>query len=448
MMRTNLSFLFLVFLLFQFPATGQDQRNHAPGKQENKVRDAHWELEVAPDSSIDWQTEIGLLAEELAKTHPDLFFMKEKDLFSREMKAIAGDSEGRPPFPVAVKLQQAVAGLGDAQTRINYHYLIDPKLILPVECYWFEEGIYVLKTLDQYRSLLGKRIVAVNNTPVERVIDSLSTLIPPANPSLVREQVPRMIAWTQLLHHFGFCEKEELVLTAAERPGERVSVTLSLPAADDSFAEFRSGRTPLGWEDRITFFRDRHFPGEGLYYIQYNKCWSREAEEQFGSGASALFMPVFADFEKKVLRTLRQKEVNTLVFDLRFNDGGNTLQGSEFIRKLSKKKYTNRTAVYVAVGRGTTTEAMVHAVELADLTSAVTVGEPTGGWINFFGEERRFVLPGSGLVVSCSTRLFELTDDGRHPLQPRLQAPVSFETFRRGIDPVVERIRAERSSLP
>lgn len=43
----------------------------------------------------------------------------------------------------SVEIQASPAG--ELQQVVNYHYHIDNKKILPFECYWFEEGIYIMK---------------------------------------------------------------------------------------------------------------------------------------------------------------------------------------------------------------------------------------------------------------------------------------------------------------
>ncbi|MCK4750489.1 MAG: hypothetical protein KAT15_25705, partial [Bacteroidales bacterium] len=191
---------------------------------------------------------------------------------------------------------------------------------------------------------------------------------------------------------------------------------------------------------RRSFFRDRYFPGEKIYYIQYNKCWSREAEEEYGSGASALFMPSFREFEKKVIQTVRNKEVDQLIFDLRFNGGGSSFQGTRFIKKLRRTGLRKTSRVYLVVGRKTFSSAIINALDLMNAFEVVTVGEPTGGKPNHYGEVKRFVMPRSNMVVNCSTRYFKLIDGDPPAIIPDIQTPVTFTQFMNGADPFFEAI--------
>jgi C-terminal processing protease CtpA/Prc len=198
---------------------------------------------------------------------------------------------------------------------------------------------------------------------------------------------------------------------------------------------------PLGWQDRKAYFRERYFPAEKIYYIQYNKCWSREAEEEFGSGASALFMPSFREFEKLVFQTLRKQEVDKLVFDLRFNNGGSSIQGTRFIERVRKTRFGEHGKVYLIVGRETSSEAIINAVDLMKCFDVVVVGENSGGKPNDFGDVRRFVLPRSNLVVNYPTRYYTLVEGDPQSIIPDIPTPESFATYMAGIDPAFEAIR-------
>jgi hypothetical protein len=224
-------------------------------------------------------------------------------------------------------------------------------------------------------------------------------------------------------------------------PDGKVSThALELPPGESEMISVSPDSIPLGWQDTRIFFREQYFPGKNLYYIQYNKCWSRETEEEFGSGARALFMPSFREFEKRVLKTIRKKKVDKLVFDMRFNGGGNAYQGTMFIEKLCGTGFKGAGRIYVVVGRGTTSSALINTVDFIRRGNVVIVGENTGGRPNHYGEIDRFVLPESHLVVSYSKRHFTLLPDDLPSLQPDLSAPMSFKHYMQGIDPAIRAI--------
>jgi hypothetical protein len=424
-MRCNFP-LFLALIQICVQLSGQS----APGLSWN----------VQP-GEVDWDEEFALLAEELCTRHPDLFFYGDSAEFYRSMAGVAAASGERSVFDVAVMLQQVLAGLGDNHTLVNYHYLIKSRYILPVECYWFEDGIYVTGARKEYERLLGEKIIGINHYPLTRVIDSLSTLIPGGNQSRLMDLAGRMITWTQLLNHFGFADTTGLELVYEAGPGDTLNQLITLPSGESEFVRADPEVLPMGWQDRKTYFRAIYLKDDRILYVQYNKCWSREAEEKYGTGASALFMPSFREFEKNVLDTIREQEIRKLVLDLRFNDGGSDVQGTRFIRKLEHTGIGDRAGIYLVTGRKTASEALVNAYDLIDTFRVTVVGEESGGRPNHFGCVERFVLPGSGLVINCPTNYISVTEGDPPALIPGIRAPLTYADFSTGVDPALEVIR-------
>jgi hypothetical protein len=398
-------------------------------------------LQAQPGESIDWDYEIDLLAREVAGLHPNLFFEKDSLWYYDAMKQVAGETPGKSLFQVSVRLQQVLAAMGDPQTLINYHFLVEKSSILPLECYWFEDGIYFLESERAYEALLGKRLKAINHIPIDDVLDSLSTLLVTENQMVLRNNLPRMITWFQLLEYFGFAKGDELSIQAEAPSGETVSQVIHLPVVLGEMVSVHPSTLPLGWQDQKSFFWARYFEEEKLYYIQYNRCWSREAEEDYGSGASALFMPSFKEFEKQVYPALKKNEIQKLVFDLRFNKGGHAAQGTEFIRKIRKSLPRDGVEIFVLVGRATNAAAIINAVDFMNTAEILLVGEETSGRPNHFGEVQRFVLPESRLIVSYPTRYYSLVDKNPPSIRPEVETPLDYETYIRGMDPAIELIR-------
>lgn len=390
---------------------------------------------------INWHEEIGGLKRELLARHVDLFLFGDSAKFCRELEQIADLSSGKSILEMGIRLQQAVATLGDPFTVVNYHFHIDTRLILPFDCYWFEEGIYVMKCWKDFEELGGKRLVSINNFPVQQVIDSLSTLISGATPARVKYAVPRMISWSQVLTYFGFSDEPVFHIEVEDPEGRTSTISIDLPASETDHISIRPETFPLGREDTKTYFRDSLLTHDQLYYIQYNKCWSREAEVDYGSGASALFMPSFKEFEKKALKTLKRKDIQKLVIDLRYNNGGHPLQGSTFINKIEKTGITKRADVYLLLGRKTSSEAIVNALEAISTLDAITVGENTGGRPNHFSGVKRFVLTTSNLIVSYSSEYLTLVEENPESLSPSIEAPETFKKYMQGIDGGLEAVR-------
>ena len=223
------------------------------------------ELSAQTSETIDWDYEIDLLARELAAKHPDLFFRTDSGWYYHAMSQVAKETPGKSLFQVSIRLQQVLAAMGDAQTQINYHFLVEKSLILPIEYYWFEDGIYLLETDKEYEALLGKKLTAVNSVPIEVVIDSLATLLVLDNQSVVKNQIPRMLTWFQLLEYFGFASGEELFLTVKSSTGEAHSMAIHLPVELGEMLSVHPSAIPLGWPMTVGVNKnDRVYVGDVL----------------------------------------------------------------------------------------------------------------------------------------------------------------------------------------
>ena len=253
-----------------------------------------------------------------------------------------------------------------------------------------------------------------------------------------------MLPWKPLLDHFGFSGKNDLLLAYETNDGAIGNLVVKVHDEEGEEMSIPTGNLPLGWENQNTFFRDRFFPKDRIYYIQYNKCWSREVEEEYGTGASALFMPSFKEFEKKVFRIIKNQNIDKFIFDMRFNGGGHPEQGTKFIKKLSKTRFKGPGKIYVLIGRQTFSAAIVNTVDFMKYSDALLIGEGTSGKPNHYGEIKRFVLHESKLVVNYSTHYFQLLDEDIATITPDFEAPISFSQFMQGIDPALEVIRNQQ----
>ena len=152
-------------------------------------------------------------------------------------------------------------------------------------------------------------------------------------------------------------------------------------------------------------------------------------------------MPSFKEFEKEVLQALKKQQIDKLVFDMRYNAGGNSMQGTKFIKKLCKMRLKGEGKFYVVIGRKTFSSAIINTVDFMKNTEVLIVGEETGGRPNHFGEVKRFVLPESKLVVNYSSKYFILLEKDIPTITPDILTPFSFVQYMNGIDPALEGIR-------
>lgn len=199
-------------------------------------------------------------------------------------------------------------------------------------------------------------------------------------------------------------------------------------------------------KDKETIFWDKYIEDDGIYFIQYNKCWSREAQEKKGhlrtSKKKPEDYPSLVEFIKQVLKTVDEKPINKFVFDMRFNPGGNSEQGTFFVKKLKKiDKVNKKGTLFVIIGRDTFSSAIINAIDFKDQTNVIFVGEETSGMPNHFGEVKLLKLPSSRLIVSYSTKYFKITDLYTNTITPDIEINYNFKDFSMSKDPAYEAIK-------
>lgn len=395
--------------------------------------------------SIDWNEDIDFLAKELPYRHFDFFTKKSKKEFNAALENIKNNKDSLSDLAIAIKLQQLIASFGDSHSGLNFYQLIDKNKILPITAYWFRNGYYILQTTPENRAILGKQLVNINGIPIATIADSLSTLFTIDNPATLKKNIPNLIISIQLLQYFGFAQENEIVLGLRNKKGEIENHTIQQgELTRENRKQIIPDQIPLCFRNERSLFFETYQENESLYYIQYNKCWGKELELQYGNAENAAKMPTFASFEETIFRTLNYEYVKKIVFDIRLNAGGSSPQGTELIQKLAAHLLQHPDIkLYVIIGRRTYSSAIINAMDFKRLTNAVFIGEETAGKPNHFGEVKNFKLPSSEIIVNYSTKYFKRTDDDSNSLKPDVLFETSYSDFLNGIDPAYEWVKKQ-----
>ncbi len=92
-------------------------------------------------------------------------------------------------------------------------------------------------------------------------------------------------------------------------------------------------------------------------------------------------------FCKELIKFIEDHVVEKLIIDLRNNFGGNSSLLDPFIEDIKHcDKINKKGNLFVIIGRETFSSALLNAFSLKENTSAIFLGEPTGGKPNCYGE--------------------------------------------------------------
>jgi hypothetical protein len=392
---------------------------------------------------IDWKSDLEYLKKELPKKHINLFFSISENDFNLGIDKLIQDLPLLNDYQVADRLLQHLAKIEDTHIFVDFGKLNDPNQILPFGLSWFSDGLYIIHAKEGYESLLGKKIIAINDYKIEQIIDSLSTLIPVDNKSNIKNRVPQMLSFLPHLKYFGFIKGKTIQLKIENSNGPFSVMILSDTALiNKKWTSYHSDSLAFCWNHKYEYFVEKYFESDSIYYLQYNKCDSREIKQKYGNSKESNKLPSFSEFENNVFSTIKKKPVKKLIVDMRFNGGGSSDQGTEFINKLKDNKIINqKSKLFVITGFQTFSSGMVNVMDFKNLTNAIFIGEETSGKPNHYGEIRSIILPSSKLRIDYSTKYFKYSNENSNSFKPDIIIETSFSDYKNGIDPVYEYIK-------
>ncbi|MGB3338198.1 MAG: hypothetical protein WBA73_13560, partial [Devosia sp.] len=356
-----------------------------------------------PEQTLDlttaqWLEDLDRLAEILMHEHGSPFHLISRQLFDSEVARVRAAIPDLDGIGVALEFRKLGALIGDGHTEVA---LPHDRPRLPVELFWFKDGLRLVGVSAPHQKSLGSRLVAVNGVPVEEAIDRLRPFIPAGETEwFINASMPRLIADPDVLAAAALADETPVVLALEGAGGEGTSIEL---AATFDAGEWTTlgGGAPM-WRQNGTESFWTATLADGSIYLNWRSY------DDLAAQADGL------------LKDLDAQHPRRLMIDLRDNTGGDFNAGRAFVEEIKRRPWLNKSGVlYVLIGRATFSAAMTNAVDFKTTTNAILVGEPAGAAPNNWQEVRRFTLPNSGLSVGVSTLHYQFLP-GEAELRPEL----------------------------
>lgn len=399
---------------------------------------------MGPRTAEKWQDELRTLHESLLARHVDLYHATPQAEFEA---AVARLHERIPSLSVnetLVEFSKLVALVGDGHTSF---YPGEQKgkvfRFVPLHLWSFSDGMYVTSAPVRYSHLLGKRLVRIEETPVEEAVERVSTTIGVDNDMGYAYSVSFDILRPELLHILGISSSPDSVrfefdggvsetfqainlkgyqqgqyMTAngVYPDGKPVSRRLEYLFATPLTLPHLSERKYYWWE---------YLEDEQTLFFQYNTCWDQRDR------------PTVAAMAQEVFDFMDTNPVERLIIDLRQNTGGEPETARALIDGLAARTdFTEQGRLFVLVGRRTFSAAVTNAAELRRDANARLVGEYPRGKPNSPSEGRDIDLDRTKIWLTVSTQFVErdaaLEDADYLPLEIQVSHP--FQSYRDAID--------------
>lgn len=402
--------------------------------------------------------DLSFVGTQLPKLHVNFFFQLNPNDYSHAVDALDADIPKLTDAEFNVRLGALAAMAGDEHTIIFPSVLADAATQkLPLTFRWLDDGLFVTSAADAYKKALGTKLVAIGNTPIDRVMQQLANIIAHGNDQWLHFYGAQYLPYQPILQGLDLVPAGPTSrLTFRTLAGQEFTLDVAPSSAPQAAAVGTdSGSVPFYLQNRALNYWYTYLPPLKLLYFKYNAC------------AEMATLP-FATFAAGLLQTLDSNPVDTLVLDFRGNVGGDSGILDPLILSLVQRApalLANPNFVtYDVIDKGTFSSGTRNAMDLKSdqlqavaqnpghglETSLVVIGEPAGGSPRGYGNVVQFQLSNTRLTGQYSTRFFDyrpLIPPGSS-FMPDVAIPIRSTDYFARFDPVMAAILARSTGVP
>ena len=385
-----------------------------------------------------WAFDLDYLIEEAQRMHAG----PERPAFSEEFEKLAGFIRSRlatlSDDQVLTHMMRLVALLGDGHSAI---YRPDPETsldfntaTLPYKFYLFPEGLYIVDGADEWDAHAGHRVVKLGSLDAATVLERMSEYRGVDNPMTWKWMGPQFyVGRLLMLRAIGATTTDDRITVTLEAPDGR-QFQEEVPGGPYSFPRklrpYRAIEPPLYLSRVDTNFWMQQFSESSALYFQFNRV--RDTDDE-----------TIEAFAGRLHTALQAKDVNTLIVDVRHNNGGNNSLVTPLVRTIVAFDVADpEHRIVVLTGRNTFSACQNFINRLERWTDAEFAGEPSSSSPNFVGEETNLLLPFSRVRGSISTLYWQDSDPGDERAWIGMDFPVELSTkdYFAGRDPVLQAV--------
>ena len=388
-----------------------------------------------------WRYDLQFLVREVKRKAYPTFLKTSGKEFDAAVKVLQDTIPKLTNTQIALEMTKLMRMVGDGHTA--FYGGIEPES-LPVQFYLFEEGLFIISADPKYKDLLGAQVLKFGEHTTNEVVQVIEPLIPRDNQIWIKQVAPYRMRSLPLLNALGLIPdakkvsltvrgldgKERAVMLDADLAKPNIWNTLPNPPEWLNLPQTLPAPVPLYLKNMGTGYWFEYLPENKTVYFQFNLIRNDKKES-------------LVDFSNRLFKFINETEVEKLVVDIRWNNGGNNSLLPALVERLIKNEKINRRGkLFVIIGRRVFSAAQNAATLFERYTNAIFVGEPTGSSPNFVGEEDAVKLPYSKIGINVSDRFWQssYSQDKRTWIAPQIYLPPTFEAFRMNRDAALEAI--------
>ena len=389
-----------------------------------------------------WRYDFSFLETEIKRMHYYPFRQVSQANFEAEAQRLRDEIPQLTDNQVIVRLMRLMSLIGDGHTGTFPDLISTWQKATPLQFGIFKEGLFVISADPKYADLVGTQVLRIGAHTPDQVIQAVGPIISKDNEQGVTRSVTNFMRYPQVLNGLGLQpESDRIELTVRGVDNKTRTAWVTAVEIDSDFNrifghpkwanayEKTPGPMPLYLKDRRTNYWFEHLPNNKAVYFQFNLVVNGSTEP----------LNVFLE---GLFKFVEEHEIEKLIIDMRWNNGGNALMLMPLINGLVRSKVNRTGHLFVIVGRYTYSAAIPAAAWIERHTNAIFVGEPTPSGPNVIAESNIVTLPYSRVRVSISDIYWQGSwpIDRRTWIAPLYLVPPSFEAYKAKRDPALELI--------
>ena len=296
---------------------------------------------------------------------------------------------------------------------------------------------------EKNKKLLGAKVLGFDGKNIDEITKTVYPYLNRDNEMNALNNMMGALRYTMAAHALGLIKdpgkvefqlqdeagKKFSAIVEADETAPRVDHK-SVPASWTTLYQSNGKPIPSYLKDPKALYWFEKVANTNMVYLQWNSVRNDKHT-------------TLARFTDSLFKYINDNNIEKLVIDLRWNNGGNTMLLPYFINAIIKNdKINTRGNLFVITGRRTFSAAQNLATFLERQTNATFVGEPTGSNPNFVGEEDFITLPYSKLAMNVSDLFWQSSwpGDKRTWIAPSIYIPPTFKAYSENRDEAMEAI--------
>ncbi|MFT6732000.1 MAG: hypothetical protein ACJAS9_000175 [Polaribacter sp.] len=382
-----------------------------------------------------WQFDLNFLVSEIKRLHVDIYHSVNKKVFEQMVASISDKIPSLSDREIVFGFMKLVAAMGNGHNFIVPTYSDRGSFNqLPLQFYKFSDGLFIVGADQQYKQLIGSKVVAFGKTDVAEALSKTQIINARDNEMQQLWLGPHYLSLPSVLKGLNIVnDAENISLTIEDTMGGQRVIKPKLkamqfngfpklPALANSVANHNLRIKEQYWY--------RYLPNNASLYIQYNYVHDKPSHS-------------FKDFNIDLREKISQLNVKNIILDIRHNAGGDGSTYPPILKTLVQFETLRPNGkLFVIIGRNTFSAAHNLLLDINRLTNAILVGEPSGSRPNALSEAGWFKLPYSGTwgIISSQFHQASKAEDHRIWVPPHVPVSLSSEKYFSGEDPAMKAI--------